>query len=328
MAMVSIIIVTYNAGDTIIACIEAIRRQIYRDFEVIVVDNNSTDGSPSQVKTRFPEITLLEQDVNLGFAGGNLAGLSVAHGEYVAVVNPDACITPRWLSKMVTVMDEHPEVGICSSKLIYDREQTIESVGTLFTTAGSGYKKGECQETAAFPDPCEVQGACAAAAMYRRKMIEEIGFYDEEFFLNHEDTDLDFRALLGGWKSMYIPEAVAYHQGSATIGRMSSLQVYYFSRNSPLVWIKNMPFALMMRYLHHRLFYELFAFVFYCFYGRQWKAYFSGKFAAVRMMPGMLRKRRMIQANRRISDDSLRGMLEPLPRHLLKRMTSLITREP
>lgn len=325
--MISVIIVNYNGLAVLPRCIEALQHQVFQDFEIIVVDNASSDGSAQWLALHHPEVRIVALEKNLGFTGGNNAGYRVASGKFIAMLNNDTEVSACWLENLVAAMEDDPGIGICSSRILISGTDIIDSVGGGFTTAGSGFKRGEGEPSHRFSSPCQVEGACAAAALYRRSMIEEIGFLDDDFFLNHEDTDLDFRALLAGWKSVYVPAAVVMHDVSATLGKMSELTVYYFSRNSILVWVKNMPFSLMLRFFHHRVFYELAAFVYYCVVGRRWSAYFRGKFYALRLLPTMLRKRRVIQNNRRISTACLKERMMPFPSYLSRRVALLPSKD-
>jgi len=319
--MVSVIIVNYNGINILARCLEALQRQNFGDFEIIVVDNASQDGSVQWLALHHPEVKVIALEVNTGFTGGNNVGYRVASGKFIAMLNNDTEVSECWLGELVAAMEGDPRIGICSSRIVVSGTDIIDSVGGGFTTAGSGFKRGEGESQQHYLSSCQVDGACAAAALYRRTMIEEIGFLDGDFFLNHEDTDLDFRAFLAGWKSVYVPTAIVQHDVSATLGTMSELTVYYFSRNSILVWVKNMPLTLMLRFFHHRLFYELATFVYYCVLGRRWKAYLTGKLDAVRLLPTMLQKRRVIQRNRRISNNCLRKMLLPFPSYFSKRVS-------
>ena len=137
----------------------------------------------------------------------------------------------------------------------------MNSAGDGLTTAGVGFNRGLGQNAAQFDASEPVFGACGAAVLYRRRMLEEIGFLDEDFFLYDEDTDLNFRAQLAGWKCIYVPSAVVYHVANATAKRLSDLHVYYHTRNLEFVWMKNMPLGLMLRFAHHKVIQELGSFV-------------------------------------------------------------------
>jgi hypothetical protein len=140
-------------------------------------------------------------------------------------------------------------------------------------------------------------------------MLDEIGFLDEDFFLYDEDTDLNFRAQLAGWKCVYVPSAVVHHVGNATSRRLSDTHVYYHTRNLEFVWIKNMPTALMFRYAHQKVLQELGSFAYLCLRHGKWRAFFRAKRDAVRMLPSMMAKRREIQKRRRVTTRYIRNQL-------------------
>lgn len=324
MARVSIIIVNWNGKALLADCIGSILCQTYTDYEIILVDNGSTDESAEFVADAFPLVKVVGLMNNSGFTGGNIEGLKYAQGELIVLLNNDALLSEIWLSVMVAAMDSDERVGTCSSKIILFGTHLIDSVGNLFTTAGSGVKRGELEDADTYASNAETWGACAAAAIYRKLMFDEIGFLDEDFFLNYEDTDLDFRAMLAGWKSIFVHDAVVYHKVSSTIGSFSDVAVYYFARNSLLVWLKNMPFGLMVRYFHHRIFFELASFVYYGIINRKLLPYIKGKCSAISLMTKMLRKRRIIQGNRKVSTSYLQSVFVPIHTNVLQRVRVLV----
>ena len=145
--------------------------------------------------------------------------------------------------------------------------------------------------------------------LYRRRMVEEIGFLDKDFFLYNKDTDLNFRAQLAGWKCIYVPTALAHHVANATSRRLSDLHVYYHTRNLEFVWIKNMPFETMLRFAHHKVIQELGSLCYLCLRHGKWGPFFRAKRDALRLLPVMLKKRAKIQSGRRVSNRYLRSVL-------------------
>lgn len=317
--LVSVLVVTWNARELLRACLQSLRAQTFRDFEVIVVDNASEDGTPELVSQGFPEMRLVRLGENRGFAGGNAEGLRHAQGELVALLNNDAEAAPGWLEALVGAMLEDPRVGICTPKVVVKGTRVLDSAGGGLTTAFSGFKIGMGEDADRYNERRYVPGGYACACLYRRKMLEEIGFFDEDFVFNHEDTDLDLRALLAGWRCLYVPEAVVEHRVSATLGAFSERSVYYFSRNSEFVWIKNAPLGLMLRYLHHRLLYEIASFAYFGLLHGQWWPFLRGKWDALRMMPRMMAKRRKVQSLRALSGQMLRPWLTDIGTYLRRR---------
>lgn len=320
----SIIVVNWNGKRLISECLESLRSQTYTDFEIIVVDNGSTDGSCDYLAKMFPEIQLIRLPENRGFTGGNNEGFRQSSGTYIVLLNNDATLKEDWLELMVSVMESDPRLGSCASKIIIEGTELLDSAGDLFTTAFTGTKWGELQKAALFTEPRTLAGPCAAAAIYRRSMLEQIGFFDDDFFLNHEDTDLNLRAWLAGWHCQLVPDAVAYHKVSASIGNVSDTSVYYFSRNSLWVWIKNVPTNLMVFLLPQRILYELNSFVNFCLIHGKWSPFFRGKWDAIKGLPSMYRKRKLLK-NRKLSTMQVLSGLTPISSYLFWRWRLLST---
>lgn len=310
--IISVIVVNFNGRHLLLDCLESLRRQTYRDREIIFVDNGSTDSSVPWVRQQFPEMRIVELPENLGFAGGNAAGLKVAEGDLIALLNNDARPAENWLEQLVAPMLRDPKIGICASKLLIDGSDKINSAGDGITTAGVGFNRGLHRPTGSYCSSDLVFGACGAAVLYRRRMIEEIGFLDEDFFLYDEDTDLNFRAQLAGWKCVYVPDAIVRHKMNATSKRLSDLQVYYHTRNLEFVWIKNMPGGLILRFLHHKLIQEIGAFFYLCIRHAKYRAFFRAKRDALRLMGKMWAKRREIQRQRRVPIFYIKEILTPV----------------
>ena len=308
----SIIVVNMNGAEHLRECLAALSRQTYGNYEVILVDNGSTDNSVRLVRETFPQVKIVELAENKGFAGGNKVGLDVSEGEYVALVNNDTRASETWLEGLVRTMLEDSCIGICASKLLIADSGKLNSAGDGVTTAGVGFNRGLRREADSYNSRESVFGACGAALLYRRKMLEEIGFLDEDFFLYDEDTDLNFRAQLLGWKCVYVPSAVVYHKGNATAGRLSDLHVYHHTRNLDFVWVKNMPTGLMLRFAHHKIIQEAGAFCYLCLRHAKWGPFFRAKRDALKMLPVMWRKRREIQKRKRVPNVYLRKMLTPI----------------
>jgi GT2 family glycosyltransferase len=306
---VSIIIVNWNGERFLKGCLGALSGQTYANYEIILVDNGSSDNSVCFTRENFPEVKLVALRENTGFTGGNAAGLEVAVGDFVALVNNDARPEKTWLENLIQPMLGDRTIGICASKIIFENPQILNSAGDGLTTAGVGFNRGLGQNTAQFDTPEPVFGACGAAVLYRRRMLDEIGFLDEDFFLYDEDTDLNFRAQLAGWKCIYVPTAVAYHVANATSRRLSDLHVYYHTRNLEFVWIKNMPFGLMLRFAHHKVIQEFGSFCYLCLRHAKWVPFFRAKRDALRMLSVMLKKRAKIQARKRVPNRYVRSVL-------------------
>ena len=230
---VSIVVVNWNGKIFLKDCLDSLLAQTYANCEIILVDNGSVDDSVRYVQERFPEVAVIALTGNAGFTGGNAAGVKVASGEFLALVNNDTRAGQKWLENLIRPMLEDPSVGICASKILFSVDDTINSAGDGITTAAVGLNRGLRNAPSAFETPELVFGACGAAVLYRRQLLDEIGFLDEEFFLYDEDVDLNFRAQLAGWKCVYVPSAIMHHVSNATTVRLSDTHVYYHARNHP-----------------------------------------------------------------------------------------------
>jgi GT2 family glycosyltransferase len=306
---VSIIVVNWNGERFLKDCLDALSKQSYANWEIVLVDNGSSDNSVRFARENFPEVKIVALRENKGFTGGNAAGLEVAQGAYIALVNNDARAEKTWLENLIQPMLRDGTIGISASKLIFAKSQTLNSAGDGLTTAGVGFNRGMGNDAAEFAVPELIFGACGAAVLYRRQMLDEIGFLDEDFFLYDEDTDLNFRAQLAGWKCIYVPAAVAYHVANATSRRLSNLHVYYHTRNLEFVWIKNMPFELMLRFGHHKVIQEVGSFGYLCLRHGKWGPFFRAKRDALRLLPVMLKKRAKIQGKKRVPNGYVRSVL-------------------
>jgi GT2 family glycosyltransferase len=306
---VSIIVVNWNGERFLKDCLGALSNQSYTNYEIILVDNGSADNSVRFTREKFPAVKVVALSENEGFTGGNTAGLAIAHGAFLALVNNDARPDQTWLENLIQPMLRDRTIGICASKLIFENTQTVNSAGDGLTTAGVGFNRGLGGNALDFNLPELVFGACGAAVLYRRSMLDEIGFLDRDFFLYDEDTDLNFRAQLAGWKCSYVPSAIVHHVANATAKRLSDLHVYYHTRNLEFVWIKNMPAGLMIRFAHHKIIQELGSFCYLCLRHGKWGPFFRAKRDALRMFPLMLEKRKQIQTGRRVPNHYVRSKL-------------------
>jgi len=317
MIKVSVIVVNFNGRSVIADCLKALEIQSFEDFEILIVDNASSDGSLDDIvrflrKSSLTLYKIAPLNTNVGFASGNSEGLKYANGEYIALLNNDTEPEKEWLRELVKAMDTDPKVGMCASKIVVHGSDIVDSAGDGFSTSLRGFKRGEGGETSLYTKKEFLFGACAGAALYRRKMIEEIGFLDEDFFLIHEDTDLNFRAQLHGWKVLYVPTALVYHKVRSSIGPMSDMAIYYTLRNSELVRIKNVPLAVFVKCFPEFIIGLLTEFIYFAIKHKRLRSYFKAKMDAIRMLPRMLKKRAVIMKKRKVSHRYLLNMMTPV----------------
>ena len=243
---VSIIIVNYNGEHFLKDCLDSLHEQSYTDFEVILVDNNSADHSVEMIEREYPYIILIRNTANHGFARGSNEGIRAACGEYILTLNNDTRLDPSFVEEILYRMESDSRIGICASKMLYP-DGRINSTGTCISRSGAAWDRGISEpDNGQYDRPGEVFGACAGAALYRKQMLDEIGLFDEDFFMYMEDVDLSFRARLAGWICMYVPSAIAYHHHGGTARVGSNIAVYYGNRNVIWVAFKNFPLDLLL----------------------------------------------------------------------------------
>jgi GT2 family glycosyltransferase len=310
--LISVIIVNFNGKDLLRDCIESVCSQSFLPLEIIVVDNASTDGSLENVRGAFPYVKIISLSENTGFAGGNLEGLKHANGKFILLLNNDVVLERGCIQSLSDAMEAQPDVGICGAKIIVYGKNVIDSAGDGFSTNLKGFKRGEGLSSNSYNRKENVFGVCAGAALYRRNMIDEIGFLDEDFFLIHEDTDINFRAQLSGWKVLFEPGAIVYHKVRSSIGHMSETAIYYTLRNSELLRIKNIPLMLFIRCLPEFILGTLSEIACFCFKHRKPGLYLKAKMDAIKLLPKMLRKRREIMRTKKVDNRYLYSIMTPV----------------
>ena len=241
----TVVVPTLTADRRLLECLESLAKQTRRDFEVIVVDNSGRGLVQSQDELRRPapppEIRVIENSRNVGFGAAINQGLLASSARYLATLNDDAVAHPGWLEALVRALDRRPDVGMCASQVRLYGENRLDSAGMLLARDGSSKQRGHGKAPEDFPVEEEVLLPSGSAAMYRRAMLDEIGGFDEHFFLYCEDTDLGLRARWRGWKCLYSPLAVVEHHYSHSAGEASPLKAYLVERNRLFVLAKNFP---------------------------------------------------------------------------------------
>lgn len=290
-----VIVLNWNGRRWLDGCLGALRRQQGCAFEVVVVDNASSDGSAAIVRERFPECQVMALDTNLGFAAGNNAGARGATAPYLVFLNNDTEVEPGWLAALVAAADRDPHVGLVTSHVVYmDRPGIVDSAGDGYLRCGGGYKRGHGQPVDREAVDDEVFGACGAAFLIRRDLFEDLGGFDEDYFMVYEDVDLSYRARMRGSRVMFAPGAVVKHAGSASLGRISANAVFFGQRNLEWTWAKNSPASIFWRSLPSHVIYNVAGAAAYARAGLL-GPWLRGKLAAVAGVPSLWRKRRVVQ---------------------------------
>jgi GT2 family glycosyltransferase len=319
--LVTVVIPTLAADHRLRECVDSLARQTRRDFEIVVVDNS---GKQLARGLDFgADVRVIENERNLGFGVAMNQGIRASAGAYVAALNDDAVAHPEWLDALVSALEARPDAGMCASQVrLFGRDQ-LDSAGMLVCRDGSSKQRGHLRPPAAFAEPDEVLFPSGSACLYRRRMLEETGLFDDDFFLYCEDTDLGLRARWAGWKCLYAPRAVVEHHYSHSSGGASPLKAYYVERNRLFVLAKNFPFPMLLaapfvtaaRYAWH---------AWYLLQGRGTAARFREQgngaasmiglalrahLAALAAWPRLWRARRQIRARARLTAAAFRALL-------------------
>jgi GT2 family glycosyltransferase len=302
--LITIVIPNWNGRRFLGDCLGAIRSQTYPHIETIVVDNGSRDGSIELIRDEYPEVRLVTFDTNVGFSPAVNAGIKAATGRYIALLNNDTKVEPRWVEELVKALDSHPEVGSVACKMLaYDDRTILDGVGDAYRRGGLPSRIGHGErDDGQFDEPRYVLGACGGAAMYRRELFDDIGLFDEEYFAYLEDVDLALRAQSAGYKCLYVPTARVYHVGTGTTGSgFSSLVVKLTAQNNLNTIVKNIPARLLLKFFPYIVFWQAYYFAAVVIRSGKVGPWLIGLAKALGMLPNMLKKRAQIASRRTAS---------------------------
>ncbi len=246
--IVSVIVVNWNGKHLLGECLDSLKAQRASGIEIILVDNGSSDGSAEYVRHQYPDVRVVSLPENRGFAGGSNAGIEIAEGTYLALLNNDTKADPGWLSDLLQdAQTSPPSTGMWACKILsYGNPDVIDNVGLLLFPDGLGRGKGRLEKDegqydgtreAFFPSGC--------AGLYRRAMLDEIGLFDEEFFAYADDVDIGLRARLAGWQCRYVSTAKVYHKYSSSSDAYSPFKAFLVERNRIWVLLKNYPIEMI-----------------------------------------------------------------------------------
>ncbi len=246
---VSVIILNWNGKRYLKECLTSLKKQTYENFEVILIDNGSTDGSAEYIRENFDGfVRLIKKRTNLGFAEGNNIGIENSSGKYVLLLNNDTKADPSWIEELIKVAESDDKIGMCASKVLsFDNPRIIDNTGHLIYKDGLNRGRGRLEHDQGQYDSIEeVFFPSGCAALYRRKMLNEIGKFDKDFFAYGDDTDIGIKGRLAGWKCMYVPRAVIYHKYSGSTSPYSLFKVFYVERNRMWIAIKYLPLPVLL----------------------------------------------------------------------------------
>jgi GT2 family glycosyltransferase len=325
---VSVVVVNWNRREMLRGCIASLALQEDVGFELILVDNGSSDGSVEAVEQlrtslHFPVHIIANKD-NCGFCAGNNQGIAAARGQYVALLNNDAEAEPGWLAAMVECIESRADVGMVASKiLVYENPSRIDKVGHLIYPDGQNRGRGtgeldrgqyDRQEEVLWPDGC--------AALYRKSMLDQIGGFDEDLFAYADDAELGLRARIAGWSCLYTPRAVVRHRRGSTLGLLSMRRLELIERNRILLAVKHFPASMLWLNLPYFAA-RLTAGVWAGLRGRGEAGRFEGSTGKLRlsiamlrgfvgglwMIPRTVKKRRQLRGLRRITPKQTKDLL-------------------
>lgn len=243
MREISVVIPNFNGMAYLERALSSLERQTIKSFEVILVDNGSSDGSADFVKKRFPWVRLIELPENFGFCRGVNEGIRASSAAFVVLLNNDTEVEPDFLQEMRDAICRHPKAFSCQARMMqFERRELLDDAGNYYCALGWAFARGKGKNAEHFLREEPIFAACAGAAIYRRELFFRIGLFDEEHFAYLEDTDIGYRARILGYENWYAPKAVVYHVGSGTTGsRYNQFKTRYSSRNNVYMIYKNMP---------------------------------------------------------------------------------------
>lgn len=301
---VVIIIPNWNGAEFISESIYSLKMQS-TPVDIVVVDNGSIDNSIDIIEKNFSNVTLLKNSKNLGFSGGVNTGLRWALEHkytFAGLFNNDAVADKDWVKHIVEQLKNNPEVGAVAGKLLRRDGKTIDSTGDLYSTWGLPIARQRNEKNERAIKKAEyVFGATAGACIYRTSAIKQTELFDERFFAYYEDSDINFRLQLLGWKAMYEPKAIAYHEIGGTSSKISGFTTYQTMKNLPMLFFKDMPIGLMPKTLP-RFFIAYYAILLHSLFTKRGVYTLKGHFTFIRNLPYVINRRREIQKNRKVSN--------------------------
>ncbi len=312
---IAVVVVNYNSGQYLTACIDSIYTQSEAADRVIVVDNNSDDGSVDLVSQKYPHIQLIRESRNIGFAAANNLALELIDDcDWVVLINPDATASPDLIQLLRAAVEEHPEAQMFSCRLLDANDKLLlDGTGDRYHVSGLGWRRDHGASVSRSRDITEtIFSPCGAAALYNIQWVRRAGCFDETYFCYNEDTDLAFRMRLLGANCLHLDHCVVNHVGSGISGSDSDFTVYHGHRNLVWTYIKNMPQGMLWWYLPQHILLNLITIIYYSLKGRP-GVIFRAKWHAILGLPRVIRQRSKIQESRRIPDQQLRKAMVTNP---------------
>lgn len=299
---ITVAIANYNGRALLETTLRSLATQTLRDFSVVVVDDASTDDSVEWLRANWPDVNVVALPERQGVTSVLNVCLRSGRGAFVVLLNNDVELHPHCLQELANTLARYPTAGAAGAKLVdfYDRS-VIDGAGDVYEWTGKADRRGHgVHDTGQYEEAGSIFGVCAGVAIYRRSAVEDVGLFDEDFFAFYEDVDWSFRAQLRGLECRYVPAAIAYHMGSATVGReRNDFALYHNWRNAIWVVAKNYPGVALLRY-GHRLLEEQWSNLIWALHEGHARVFARVWRDAIRGLPAVLRKRRVVQGSRRV----------------------------
>lgn len=309
----SVIIPNWNGSELLKDCLNSLMEQTFKNFEIILVDNGSTDNSLEHVNNHFPQVRVISFKKNFGFAKAINEGVNVSNADYVIVLNNDTSVDKDWVKNLIACADLHPEVISVNSKLLnfYDKK-TIDGVGILINEVGQARSIGwQEKDSGQYGKEQYIFGATGGASLFRRKEFIEVGLFDKKYFMYSEEVDFSFRAQFLGYRSIFCPKAIVYHKHKATSKKLPAHIEYWQFRNMTQTIIKDFPASILFKkwrwlkmiLVHlNTIFYQLKN-------GYFWPPFLADLWILYHL-PHLLRQRKKIQSSRKVSDEYIESFLK------------------
>jgi GT2 family glycosyltransferase len=313
---VAVIIPNWNGKKWLEICLNSLFKQTYHAFEIVVVDNGSTDDSISYIDQHFPQVKVVALRNNKGFAAAINAGVRSVKTDYVAFLNNDTKADPDWLNELMACAQRNPEIAsFCSKLLNYDDRKKIDGVGIQINEVGQARSIGwEEKDVGQFEKERLIFGATGGAALFKREIFLKVGGFDEHYFMYSEEVDWAFRAQFLGYRSLYSPKAIIYHKHKATSGKRQDMLEYWQFKNMYMTIIKNFPTSILLskwRWLKILLVY--FNTIWYQFRSGFFWQPFAVTFSLLVNLPYLIKERVRIQKTKKIADHYLEQYLISKP---------------
>ncbi|MFW9803591.1 MAG: glycosyltransferase family 2 protein [Candidatus Thorarchaeota archaeon] len=323
LPLVTIIVLNYNGRGMLQWCLPSILKTDYPNYELLLVDNASSDDSVEFVRKRYPSIRIIVNEENLGFAEGNNRGIRLARGKYIALLNNDVLVEPEWLIELVRIAEQKTQVGALAPKImalkVDTANQPVQKTRLIYNTAscqdivGFAYSRGDAHiDRGQYDDVEEVLAACGIC-MVSRKALRTVGFFDSTFFFSHEDIDLSWRMRLAGFKVYYVPTSIIHHRWGTRGKTLRMFNALYHEERNRLTTLMKLYSGFSLAIQLPRYFVLKVIQVAYLLIMNQpfARTVLSAIFASIKGLRRTLSQRMMVKSFRRVPDKEVTRFMTP-----------------